>query len=457
MARFSNAPRLAVVVVAVALLASSTAAATPPHVIVLLIDGLGADRISPDLTPTLWSLGHDGKERATFYTHAAAAMPSVTNANHASIATGLFPAAHGIVGNHWWDGIEPPVERDLDASSLVEAETIFTVACRASPSVATAAVFGKWKLAELFGATSRQCAPTHLWGDVASQHELPDPRTGPGSDERTMDEVLRTISFDDPRFVFVALGDVDRVSHVYGPKGHEARKAILEADRQLRRLVKSLKASGIWPDTVLIVTADHGFASVEPDAKILYPMVSFGEELDRRGIGDAFVVSNGAVASVYLRPGAKTKDEARLKAIRQIAIARRGIAEALYRAPNAADGGEEHTVDRTHPDWRFASPRAGDLLVVAVPGYFFDDPYGPATAAVRGMHGGPDTREIPILVTGGAEGIRTQVVDSASAATNPDVGATALWLLGLRPARRLDGRAIPDSLSGRVLREAFER
>jgi hypothetical protein len=44
---------------------------------------------------------------------------------------------------------------------------------------------------------------------------------------------------------------------------------------------------------------------------------------------------------------------------------------------------------------------------------------------------------------------------AAAAATNPDIGATVLWLLGLRPTRMTSGAPVPDALAGRVLREAF--
>ena len=39
--------------------------------------------------------------------------------------------------------------------------------------------------------------------------------------------------------------------------------------------------------------------------------------------------------------------------------------------------------------------------------------------------------------------------------SNPDLGATAAMLLGVRQPRRLNGRAVPAALAGRVLREAF--
>src|SRR5262249_54142231 len=80
-----------------------------PRVVVVLIDGLDASRMGPELMPTVWSLAHGHGGSATFYPHGRAVMPTVTNTNHASILTGTHPAAHGIVGNEIpnRDGGEP--------------------------------------------------------------------------------------------------------------------------------------------------------------------------------------------------------------------------------------------------------------------------------------------------------------------------------------------------------------
>src|SRR5262249_40606798 len=106
----------------------------------------------------------------------------------------------------------------------------------------------------------------------------------------------------------------------------------------------------------------------------------------------------------------------------------------------------------------FDDPQFGDLVLLARPHYQFGDPFDPSTAGLLSNHGGPDTREIPIIVSGGSPRVRPQVLgtDTASRpATNPDIGPTVLWLLGLRPTRMTSGAPVPDDLAGRVLREAF--
>ncbi len=63
--------------------------------IAVVCDGLGADWLRPELTPTLCALG----TRHIRVPGIRAVFPSVTRVSAASIATGCFPARHGLIGN----------------------------------------------------------------------------------------------------------------------------------------------------------------------------------------------------------------------------------------------------------------------------------------------------------------------------------------------------------------------
>jgi hypothetical protein len=445
------------------LVASALAAAAPPHVYILLIDGLDASRMTEALTPTLWALAHDPKH-GTYYPAGRSVLPTVTLTNHAAVMTGATTRAHGITGNSLWERVPGGTAVPSEQSSLLEAETLFTVIEKDHPRLVTAAIFGKSHLVGLFSDAAGQHRPDILWGDPQSETEPFDERVGYGSDARTMDEALRTIAASDPALMFVALPDVDRTSHVAGPDSNEARKALLEADRQVRRLVKFLQSRERWERTVMMITADHGMASVapNPDAGRPYPLLFFGRVLARAGIQDVMTSSAGTLETIALPGAAPTALDAAhgalLARIRALALAEPEIAEAWYRLPNPADGGERYTVARAHPEWHADHPRMGELVLVARPGYAFVDPFSAHAAGLSGMHGGPDTMHIPIIVTGGDPRLRAQVVPvdgPIPQASNPDVGATAAALLGVRRTRLVNGGAIPAELAGRVLREAF--
>src|SRR5262249_42365515 len=147
--------------------------------------------------------------------------------------TGTYAAAHGIVGNVLWDRVAGAPAGSEDARNL-EVETLFTVIKKERPSLTTAALFGKARLVSFFTqAAGLQRRPDVLWGDAQTEEEPIDPRTGFASDERTMDETLRVLTEHEPDLLFVGLPDVDRTAHVFGPASNEARRAVLEADRQL--------------------------------------------------------------------------------------------------------------------------------------------------------------------------------------------------------------------------------
>jgi arylsulfatase A-like enzyme len=282
-----------------------------------------------------------------------------------------------------------------------------------------------------------------------------------------MDAVLESLARRPFDLLFVALPDVDRSSHTFGPASHQARKALLEADRQVLRLVKALERNGVWGETVLMVTADHGFVSVAPDAAAgrPYPAITVGRVLARAGIDGVGLLGAGGLETIALRgtrnEELSVEDQARLADVRRAALAEPGVIEAWYRVANPADGGDQTTLRHAHPDWRLDHPRIGDLVLVAAPGHHFIDPFSNWAAAMSGTHGGPDVQRIPIVITGGhprlARSGRIEADGGARSAANPDLGATATWLLDLPQPRTISGKAVPPASRGRVLREAFAK
>ena len=101
---------------------------------------------------------------------------------------------------------------------------------------------------------------------------------------------------------------------------------------------------------------------------------------------------------------------------------------------------------RAAPDWGLEHERAGDLLVVARQGYELVDPIDTVGQTFLGNHGSPREMRVPLVVAGGA--LARPACRFATPPTHADLGATIASVLGLRPARRFDGRAVR---SGRPL------
>src|SRR5689334_20644934 len=70
-------------------------AMAPRLVIVFVVDGLRPDAITAEDTPTLARLRDEGVR----FTDSHAVFPTVTRVNAATLATGVQPGTHGIVGN----------------------------------------------------------------------------------------------------------------------------------------------------------------------------------------------------------------------------------------------------------------------------------------------------------------------------------------------------------------------
>jgi len=69
------------------------------------------------------------------------------------------------------------------------------------------------------------------------------------------------------KFIYAYWPDFDALSHQHGVGSPEARAHFLALDAALGRLIERLTGS----DTVLVVTADHGFVDVPPDQAVELP------------------------------------------------------------------------------------------------------------------------------------------------------------------------------------------
>ena len=91
-------------------------------ILILCIDAGSHDYLAASEIPNIQKLAAAG-----FYRHANAVIPSVTNVNNVSIATGTFPMTHGITTNYHVDRRTGKGEFIEDNRFLL-APTLFEVA-----------------------------------------------------------------------------------------------------------------------------------------------------------------------------------------------------------------------------------------------------------------------------------------------------------------------------------------
>src|SRR6266511_2349933 len=88
-------------------------------ILVIVIDGLRPDFVTPDRMPRLTALGQRG---IVFSAHHSV-FPTVTRVNASSLVTGVYPEAHGLLGNTIYI---PAVNatRGLDTGSRANLEAV---------------------------------------------------------------------------------------------------------------------------------------------------------------------------------------------------------------------------------------------------------------------------------------------------------------------------------------------
>jgi arylsulfatase A-like enzyme len=233
-----------------------------PTVIIVAWDGGKASvvlrLVAQGQLPTLQALMRQG----SYTFQARTVWPSRTLPSFTSMLTGVGPQRHGVL----WNDYEP--ER-----GWVPVPTVFEVAkgTDGSTPLRTAMVFTKKKLRHL-------AKP----GTVDAVEEVD------GDALRVAERTVRLIERLRPHLLFVHFGDPDRAGHLYG-WGDEARgqapsspfmEALRRCDRALGTLVEALRQKGLWEETLLIVTADHGghgynHGSSDPQ-DVLIPWVAAG-------------------------------------------------------------------------------------------------------------------------------------------------------------------------------------
>jgi ectonucleotide pyrophosphatase/phosphodiesterase family protein 5 len=435
------------------------AGAEKTRVYVVTIDGLNLEEVP--LMPFVSSLAAEG----TYYTEGRAVMVAETIPNHVAMVTGVYPDRNGIVANDYPDtSVDEAV--GMGDPALLQADSLFTLIERQCPELATAAVTSKDYLYHVMNHDRTGDGKVDADYNFANEDDptfIPPP-AGLTPDERTIAEALRVVREQDPSFLFVNLGAVDRVGHadVAGsattalPTG--TRPAIRDVqrtntDNYLRAFVESLKQAGTWDSTALLIAADHSMDWSLPQQ---YVSLTPAFEADPLLAGEVVVAQNGGAGLYSLADRDAPEADERLARMREIAVATEGVDEALYREPNSADGGRQHWVGAVHPDWHQTHPRSGDLLVTVQDGWRVTEPE-PYSNPIPGNHGMPSTLRIPTIVSGGVDVVQARVegdpnpfVRAPDQAENVDLGPTAAWLLGVRPpARGFDGRVLDEAFAAR--------
>ncbi len=375
---------------------------------VLVLDGCRPDEIGDGLMPTVRALRDGGKN----YPRASSLPIMETIPNHVMMMTGVRPDRSGVPANAIYDRALGDV-RDMDRASDIRTTTVIDQLNRSGRTTGT--VLSKEYLYGVFGTRA-----THRW-----EPQPVIPVSGHAPDVFTVDAAIGMVEELDPHFVFVNLGDIDRLGHsdVTGTTAKAARRAALaDTDLQVKRFVDMLRATGRWDSSMLVVLADHSM-----DWSLPHQVISLQPLLDADPLlaGKVRIAQNGGADLLYWT-GADGKRAEAIARMRRIATAQPGVLAAYDR--------------KASQPWLRLGDRAGDVVVWCEAGWRFSDPQQTSNP-IPGNHGHPATYPIPFFLTGGHPAVPRRVTSSGHARTQ-DVAPTVAAFFGLAaPRGGWDGRS----------------
>jgi len=223
----------------------------PARVVFLVLDGLPPAAVGTDLTPALldWADASGTAPRTV-----DAVLPASTYANHATFATGVEPARHGIVGNH----VRGDNGRFRPAAKVGPGvPTLFDAATAADRR--SALVVGDQ---ELVGVMGGRAATEHWPCDGVIPDDAPLDAHGYLDDAATLPQILATLA-GDAELVVAHLNSPDTAGHVHGPDALGARDVYRAVDASLTEVRAAVEPSA--SETVTIVVSDHSMEPVTVD------------------------------------------------------------------------------------------------------------------------------------------------------------------------------------------------
>ena len=421
--------------------------------LLIVLDGLRPDYVTPDRMPNLHALGTRG---VVFKNHHAA-YPTVTRVNAASIATGAYPEAHGLLGN----AVYFPAVDARRFLSTGERANLLRIEAAEGGRLLTAPTLGERLEAaglRLLVASAGSSGSSYLLAPRAAggggsiiHYDYARPETlgarvrrrlgappaaavpNRGRNRYIVDALLEVgLEHVDPTVAILWLSDPDATAHALGIGHPVTMEALRAVDAEIGRIDDALRAAGLREAFNLWVTSDHGFSTHTGAVDLDALLAPFSRTL--RDGSPSIVAGPGAI---YARDGEPAT------------VA--GIVEALQAADRVgAIFTRNGTADGTLPfeAARWDHPRSADILYS--PAWTEqENAYGyRGTSASDGTagHGSASPFDVrnTLIAAGPALASGLEVTLPTS---NVDLTPTFLRLLGLPAATTMSGRPLTEALA----------
>jgi hypothetical protein len=350
------------------------------RIVLLLLDGLGHRKLSsllektPDSTLGRWA------ERGTLIP-LTSVFPSTTVAALTSLSTGLTPLEHGMIGYRLFLRETASITNMIRFSMIGNArpESAFSVGLDPETLIPHPTIHQELSDA---GVATHSIVPGHIAGSGLSNAlyrgcaKLHAAVSLPDMLVRTQ-TLLKKAS--GRTFISLYWPGLDSVGHVLGPESASYEAEFHAVDDALRRGVTETSGDTLW-----IVTADHGFASMVPEDYLLLDSV-----FDATRTLLMPPVGEPRASYLYTRNGTHDAVRRAFQAPRDDGLICMNAEELL--------GSGLLGLRTPHPE---IAHRIGDLALLSTgAGGTFQD--YPDAALLRGMHGGLTESEmlVPLILT----------------------------------------------------------
>ena len=250
--------------------------------VIISLDGFRWDYTQWYDTPFLDRMAEEGVEAALIPSY-----PSKTFPNHYTLATGLYPDHHGIIGNKF-------INRATGKKfSLSNREVKHDAHYYGGEPI--------WLTAQRQGLRTA----VFYWpgSDVAVQGKYPDkyfnydqePRLTFGQRIDGILKQLRRPEAKRPQLIMAYFEQPDHNGHVYGPQAKQTRIAVMEIDKLISNLYERIQKLPISDKVNFIVVSDHGMTLTMPEKHI-----NARQYLKKEWYYD---IEGDAPANVYARDG----------------------------------------------------------------------------------------------------------------------------------------------------------
>lgn len=443
------------------------AAGKAQHVVVVVWDGMRPDFVSESNTPTLYKLAHDG----VWFENHHPVFVSATEVNGTAIATGDFPENDGIIANKdYMPSIDPNKivrTEDIDvirkgdkltAGHYLHAATTAEIVRQYSLTTAIAGAKPVALLADRFprpndtspvlfaGSTLPPALADTLIGKYGEFPAITN--TSPTRNDWTTQALIDPLwKKGVPNFTLLWLNEPDATQHETGPGSPQSLAAMKNADDNLARVLRALDEKHVRDKTDIMVVSDHGFSTIQSVVDVADSLKTAGFKATREFTeaptnDDIFVVSDGGCVLLYVIGHDQRLVQKLVRFFEDwrytgVILTKRPVKGAFTLKQANVDG-------PGGPDILISMRWTPDKNDAGTPGMIVSDVYnyGPG----QGMHGTFSRYDMHNTLVAAGPDFRAEITDHLPTG-NVDIAPTVLWILGVEPPDRMDGRVLSEALA----------